>query len=142
MAPEVLKCPLKTFPDENKQDSSLHYGGSVDTWAVGVLAYELLTGARQALACLAAGWLLAGCWVHELVACVQEWHHCCCCCCCCCFWQPLQPSMAVALSQEERIARWLHLQRYLAHVHPTTWHVSTCAPHHCTPRAPFCTSHT
>jgi serine/threonine protein kinase len=44
MAPEVLKCPLKTYPDENKQDSSLHYSSSVDTWAVGVLAYELLTG--------------------------------------------------------------------------------------------------
>jgi serine/threonine protein kinase len=44
MAPEVLKCPLKTYPDENKADVSLHYSSSVDTWAVGVLAYELLTG--------------------------------------------------------------------------------------------------
>ncbi|KAG1676372.1 hypothetical protein FOA52_001167 [Chlamydomonas sp. UWO 241] len=44
MAPEVLKCPYKSYPDENKDNSSLQYGETVDSWAVAVLAYELLVG--------------------------------------------------------------------------------------------------
>ncbi|KAI8467840.1 MAG: kinase-like domain-containing protein, partial [Monoraphidium minutum] len=45
MAPEVLDCPYKNKPDENKEKEHLHYGGTVDSWAVGVLAFELLVGA-------------------------------------------------------------------------------------------------
>lgn len=44
MAPEVLRCPLKRLPGDNKDKLELHYDGTVDTWAVGVLAYELLVG--------------------------------------------------------------------------------------------------
>ncbi|KAL6762355.1 kinase-like domain-containing protein [Haematococcus lacustris] len=44
MAPEVLRCPYKSRPDENKDNRSLHYGARVDSWAAGVLAYELLVG--------------------------------------------------------------------------------------------------
>ncbi|KXZ54130.1 hypothetical protein GPECTOR_5g230 [Gonium pectorale] len=44
MAPEVERCPLKSDPKENKDQPHLAYSTSVDIWAVGVLAYELLTG--------------------------------------------------------------------------------------------------
>lgn len=44
MAPEVLRCPLKRLPGDNKERIDLHYATAVDAWAVGVLAYELLTG--------------------------------------------------------------------------------------------------
>lgn len=44
MAPEVLRCPLKRLPGDNKDKQELHYDGTVDTWAVGVLAFELLVG--------------------------------------------------------------------------------------------------
>jgi serine/threonine protein kinase len=44
MAPEVLKCPFKSHPDENKDNTRLHYCGGVDSWAIGVLSYELLVG--------------------------------------------------------------------------------------------------
>lgn len=44
MAPEVLKCPFKSRPEENKEKDSLHYSARVDAWAVGVLTYELLVG--------------------------------------------------------------------------------------------------
>ncbi|KAG1668882.1 hypothetical protein FOA52_016051 [Chlamydomonas sp. UWO 241] len=44
-APEVLACPYKSHPDENKADAGLHYSGGVDAWSVGVLTFELLTGA-------------------------------------------------------------------------------------------------
>eukprot|EP00798_Chlamydomonas_sp_ICE-L_P009633 gene9633-7547_t len=44
MAPEVLNCPYKDRPDENKERSALYYGLGVDTWAVGILTYELLVG--------------------------------------------------------------------------------------------------
>ncbi|MEW5312978.1 MAG: hypothetical protein WDW38_004574 [Sanguina aurantia] len=33
MAPEVLKCPFKSRPDENKLDARLHYSNRVDAWA-------------------------------------------------------------------------------------------------------------
>ena len=44
MAPEVLICPDKKRPEENKDKTLLVYGPSVDVWAVGILAFELLTG--------------------------------------------------------------------------------------------------
>eukprot|EP00798_Chlamydomonas_sp_ICE-L_P019410 gene19410-26068_t len=45
MAPEVLRCPTKKTPDENKgNEKSAHYHTGVDTWGVGAFAYELLTG--------------------------------------------------------------------------------------------------
>ncbi|GLC75256.1 hypothetical protein PLESTF_001614000 [Pleodorina starrii] len=46
MAPEVLRCPTKKTPDENKGNpESAHYHQAVDAWAVGVFAYELIVGA-------------------------------------------------------------------------------------------------
>jgi len=45
MAPEVFLCPPKHSPLENKHDRTLVYSSKVDVWAIGVLAYELLTGA-------------------------------------------------------------------------------------------------
>ena len=44
MAPEVLICPDKKRPEENKDKTLLVYGTSIDVWAVGILAFELLTG--------------------------------------------------------------------------------------------------
>jgi len=44
MAPEVLVCPDKKLPTENKDKASLAYGGLVDAWACGILAYELIAG--------------------------------------------------------------------------------------------------
>eukprot|EP00201_Polytomella_parva_P001477 CAMPEP_0175087784 /NCGR_PEP_ID=MMETSP0052_2-20121109/30025_1 /TAXON_ID=51329 ORGANISM="Polytomella parva, Strain SAG 63-3" /NCGR_SAMPLE_ID=MMETSP0052_2 /ASSEMBLY_ACC=CAM_ASM_000194 /LENGTH=633 /DNA_ID=CAMNT_0016360173 /DNA_START=323 /DNA_END=2224 /DNA_ORIENTATION=+ len=44
MAPEVLKCPFKNRPEENKERTNIHYDFGVDSWAVGVLVYELLVG--------------------------------------------------------------------------------------------------
>lgn len=44
MAPEVLRCPPKNLPQENKNNAYLHYNNSVDAWAVGVFAYELVVG--------------------------------------------------------------------------------------------------
>jgi serine/threonine protein kinase len=43
-APEVLRCPPKLFPEENKHTRSLAYGCGADVWSVGVLAYELVMG--------------------------------------------------------------------------------------------------
>lgn len=44
MAPEVLVCPRKAHPQENKERCDLQYGFGADIWALGVLAYELLVG--------------------------------------------------------------------------------------------------
>eukprot|EP00798_Chlamydomonas_sp_ICE-L_P027198 gene27198-2446_t len=45
MAPEVLRCPTKKTPDENKAvRGSAHYHVGVDAWATGAFAYELITG--------------------------------------------------------------------------------------------------
>ena len=44
MAPEVLRCPFKSRPDENKDNTGLQYNARVDAWAIGVLTYELLVG--------------------------------------------------------------------------------------------------
>lgn len=43
-APEVLLCPDKKLPHENKERSDLIYSTEVDIWSVGILAYELLAG--------------------------------------------------------------------------------------------------
>lgn len=44
MAPEVIRCPPKNHPLDNKHCTDLHYGFEVDIWSVGVLAYRLLLG--------------------------------------------------------------------------------------------------
>ena len=44
ISPEALACPDKTHPNDNKDLIELVYGPSVDVWAVGVLAYELIVG--------------------------------------------------------------------------------------------------
>lgn len=44
MSPEVLRCPPKQHPLDYKYCRTLQYDASVDVWAVGVLAYELLVG--------------------------------------------------------------------------------------------------
>lgn len=46
MAPEVIACPPKHRPEDNKQDERIAYGPGADVWSVGVLAYELLTGTQ------------------------------------------------------------------------------------------------
>ncbi|KAK9834350.1 hypothetical protein WJX84_004182, partial [Apatococcus fuscideae] len=44
MAPEVLVCPEKSRPDENKDKQLLGYTALVDAWAMGILAFELIVG--------------------------------------------------------------------------------------------------
>lgn len=44
MAPEVLNCPIKRFPKDNKGEHVLWYGLPADIWSIGVTVYELLTG--------------------------------------------------------------------------------------------------
>ncbi|KAG2437211.1 hypothetical protein HXX76_005874 [Chlamydomonas incerta] len=44
MAPEVVMCPLKRGPDDNKDNELMAYTPAVDVWSLGVLAYELLVG--------------------------------------------------------------------------------------------------
>lgn len=44
MAPEVVVCPDKHKPSDNKELQHLYYTPVVDAWAVGVLAYELIIG--------------------------------------------------------------------------------------------------
>eukprot|EP00873_Tetraselmis_striata_P029525 jgi/Tetstr1/449789/TSEL_036853.t1 len=44
MAPEVVVCPSKRFPHENKDNPNLAYDKQVDSWSVGILAYELVVG--------------------------------------------------------------------------------------------------
>lgn len=39
-----MRCPDKRSPDENKTMTELAYDDKVDTWACGVLAFELLVG--------------------------------------------------------------------------------------------------
>lgn len=54
MSPEVLRCPLKRQPGDNKDRADLHYATAVDAWAVGVLAFELLTGRCVLVVCAKA----------------------------------------------------------------------------------------
>lgn len=44
MAPEVIQCPDKHHPSDNKHRIDLIYGERVDAWAMGILAYELVVG--------------------------------------------------------------------------------------------------
>ena len=44
MAPEVLRCPDKQMPGDNKERGELEYTTAVDAWALGVLAFELIVG--------------------------------------------------------------------------------------------------
>lgn len=45
MPPEVLRCPFKAYPDENKNNTDLVYSSQhVDSWALGILVYEILVG--------------------------------------------------------------------------------------------------
>jgi aurora kinase len=44
-APEVLRCPPKLFPEENKHRADLAYGCGADVFALGVLTFEMLCGA-------------------------------------------------------------------------------------------------
>ncbi len=41
---QVLRCPDKQLPGDNKDRADLAYSTAVDAWALGVLAYELLVG--------------------------------------------------------------------------------------------------
>lgn len=43
-APEVVVCPDKHKPSDHKEMAHLYYTNLVDSWAVGVLAYELIIG--------------------------------------------------------------------------------------------------
>ena len=40
----MLVCPEKSKPDENKNKTMLGYTCMVDTWAIGILAFELVGG--------------------------------------------------------------------------------------------------
>ena len=44
MAPEVLRCPIKDDPLENKQRTDIAYSQSVDVWSLAVLAFEMVNG--------------------------------------------------------------------------------------------------
>lgn len=44
MAPEVMRCPDKLLPEDHKDRADIAYSAGVDIWAVGILAYELMTG--------------------------------------------------------------------------------------------------
>ncbi|KAG1664281.1 hypothetical protein FOA52_009784 [Chlamydomonas sp. UWO 241] len=44
LAPEILDCPIKEHPMENKLNPEVGYTNKVDCWSLGVLAYELLVG--------------------------------------------------------------------------------------------------
>jgi hypothetical protein len=44
-APEVVACPLKQTPCDNKSAPGTHeYSTAADTWAVGGLLYAMITG--------------------------------------------------------------------------------------------------
>ena len=43
-APEVLRCPDKYLPGDNKDRTDIAYTEAVDAWAMGVMAYELVVG--------------------------------------------------------------------------------------------------
>ena len=44
LAPEILDCPVKSHPMDNKDKPHIGYSNKVDCWSVGVLAYEVLVG--------------------------------------------------------------------------------------------------
>ena len=41
---QVLVCPEKSRPEENKEKALLAYTHAVDIWAMGILAFECLSG--------------------------------------------------------------------------------------------------
>ena len=44
VGPQVVMCPEKSHPQENKEKALLGYTQAVDAWALGVLVYELIVG--------------------------------------------------------------------------------------------------
>lgn len=44
MAPEVIRCPQKSYAHENKHNSEYFYNTKADIWSIGILTYRLLTG--------------------------------------------------------------------------------------------------
>ncbi len=55
LAPEILKCPSKSHPDDYKHNPDIGYTNKVDCWSIGVLAYELLVGRAPFAAVRRAG---------------------------------------------------------------------------------------
>ena len=43
-AQEVVVCPLKRGPEDNKDNAQLAYTPAVDVWSLGVLMYQVLVG--------------------------------------------------------------------------------------------------
>jgi serine/threonine protein kinase len=55
MAPEVLDCPLKHSPEQNKLNpNSAGYGTEVDVWALGAMSYEMMVGSPPFKGCTEA----------------------------------------------------------------------------------------
>ena len=44
MSPEVVRCPLKSYPSQYKEVADLHYDAAADIWGVGILACNLVGG--------------------------------------------------------------------------------------------------
>ena len=42
--PQVLLCPEKSRPEENKEQVVLEYTAAVDAWAIGIVCFELMVG--------------------------------------------------------------------------------------------------
>lgn len=41
---QVLVCPEKSRPEENKEQVVLQYTAAVDAWAIGIVCFELMVG--------------------------------------------------------------------------------------------------
>lgn len=100
MPPEILACPFKSHPSDNKDQPHLHYGQRVDAWAVRgscnvlLLVHVHLTGLRActtasasvreqcAALCISIGYncalrLLQALASRTRVRSVRHWHVCC-----------------------------------------------------------------